>query len=39
VDGDGDGQVHCDRGAIELGPIFYNGFESGDTEGWSNTVP
>jgi hypothetical protein len=39
-DGDGDGVVHCDRGAIEFGaPHFYDGFESGDTAGWSAAVP
>ncbi|MEX1310367.1 MAG: right-handed parallel beta-helix repeat-containing protein, partial [Candidatus Sulfomarinibacteraceae bacterium] len=39
-DGDGDGQVHCDRGAVELGaPFFADGFESGDTTVWSNAVP
>ena len=38
-DGDGDGQVHCDRGAVELGaPFFHGGFETGDTGGWSTTV-
>ena len=39
VDGDGNGQVRCDRGAVELGPFFYDGFETGDTTGWSNTEP
>ena len=39
-DGDDDGQVHCDRGAVELGaPFFADGFETGDTIAWSNTVP
>jgi len=39
-DGDGDGQAHCDRGAVEFGaPFFADGFETGDTTGWSNTVP
>jgi hypothetical protein len=39
-DGDDDGQVHCDRGAVELGaPFFADGFETGDTTGWSNTTP
>ena len=39
-DGDDDGQAHCDRGAVELGaPLFADGFETGDTIGWSNTAP
>jgi len=39
-DGDGNSSVHCDRGAVKLGaPFFYDGFESGDTIAWSNTVP
>jgi hypothetical protein len=39
-DGDGNGSVHCDRGAVELGaPFFYDGFEAGDTTGWSNSTP
>ncbi len=39
-DGDDDGQFHCDRGAVELGaPFFHDGFETGDTGGWSNTSP
>jgi len=39
-DGDDDGQAHCDRGAVEIrAPFFYDGFESGDTIAWSNTVP
>jgi hypothetical protein len=39
-DGDDDGQVHCDRGAVELGaPFFADGFETGDTNGWSNATP
>jgi hypothetical protein len=39
-DGDDDGQVHCDRGAVEFNaPFFYDGFESGDTTAWSNTAP
>jgi len=37
---DGDGQTRCDRGAVELGaPFFADGFETGDTIAWSNTVP
>jgi len=39
-DGDDDGQAHCDRGSVELGaPLFADGFETGDTDAWSNTVP
>ncbi len=38
-DGDGNGQVHCDRGAVELNAHFADGFETGDTSAWSNTVP
>jgi hypothetical protein len=39
-DGDDDGQVHCDRGAVEFNaPFFFDGFESGDTTAWSNTAP
>ncbi|MEE4273802.1 MAG: choice-of-anchor Q domain-containing protein [Thermoanaerobaculales bacterium] len=39
-DGDGNGSVHCDRGAVELSaPYFHNGFETGDTGGWDQTNP
>ncbi|HSN57179.1 MAG TPA: choice-of-anchor Q domain-containing protein, partial [Candidatus Sulfomarinibacteraceae bacterium] len=39
-DGDGNGSVHCDRGAVELGaPYFHDGFETGTMSGWSITVP
>ncbi|MEX1309075.1 MAG: choice-of-anchor Q domain-containing protein, partial [Candidatus Sulfomarinibacteraceae bacterium] len=39
-DGDGDGEVNCDRGAVELGAAFFaDGFETGGTTGWSNTSP
>ena len=39
-DGDDDGQAHCDRGAVELGaPFFADGFETGDTTGWSSSTP
>jgi len=38
-DGDGDGQAHCDRGAVELGAAFFvDGFESGSTSGGDTTV-
>lgn len=39
VDGNGDGQLRCDVGAIESQAIFVDGFESGDTSAWSNTTP
>jgi hypothetical protein len=29
----------CERGAVELGPIFFDGFESGSTVRWADTVP
>ena len=39
VDGDGDGTAVCDIGAIEYrGPIFGDGFESGNTLAWSGAV-
>ena len=41
-DGDHDGTADCDIGAFELRlplTIFEDGFESGDTSGWSQTVP
>lgn len=40
-DGDGDEVAVCDVGAFELAPIliFADGFESGDTGGWSFSVP
>jgi hypothetical protein len=39
-DGDGNGSVHCDRGAVEHGaPYFHDGFETGTMSGWSLTVP
>jgi hypothetical protein len=40
-DGDGDGRPDCDAGAFERTQpslIFQNGFESGDTSGWSVVV-
>ena len=36
---DGDGTPACDLGAVERGPIFLDGFESGDPGRWSATVP
>ena len=41
IDGDDDGTATCDIGAFEFQPmvIFADGFESGDTSGWSVTVP
>jgi len=38
-DGSGDGLVRCDRGAVELGAFFFDGFETGDTTGWSSSTP
>lgn len=41
-DGNGDGVAVCDSGAVEVlfeGPVFADGFESGDTSAWSVTVP
>lgn len=39
LDGDGSGTAECDVGAFEYGGIFADGFESGGTSAWSNTVP
>jgi hypothetical protein len=41
IDGDDDGTATCDIGAFEFQPmvIFADDFESGDTSGWSVTVP
>lgn len=44
IDGDGDTGAVCDIGAVEvnlneLPQIFVDDFESGDTSGWSTTVP
>lgn len=40
-DGDGDDVSVCDVGAFEVvdAEIFFDGFESGDTEAWSSTTP
>jgi CSLREA domain-containing protein len=41
-DGDGDQLARCDIGAHEAGEagiLFLDGFESGDTSGWSAAVP
>jgi hypothetical protein len=42
TDGDGDGEITCDRGAVEVEtgitvevPLFADDFESGDTTAWS----
>jgi hypothetical protein len=34
-DDDGDGEPACDLGAVERGPVFLDGFESGSTARWS----
>ncbi len=39
LDGNGDGIVACDIGAIERDHIFMDGFESGDVSQWSMTAP
>jgi len=40
VDGNGDGTVACDIGAVEVqGMLFADDFESGGTTAWSVTVP
>lgn len=39
LDGNADGTPHCDRGAVEAGVRFMDGFESGDTGRWSSTSP
>ncbi len=39
ADGDGDGIAVCDIGAVEVGGIFGDGFETGDTSAWSAVVP
>ncbi|MCH9646833.1 MAG: CSLREA domain-containing protein [Deltaproteobacteria bacterium] len=39
IDGDGDQIPRCDIGSFEVGAIFADGFESGDTSTWSLTFP
>ncbi len=40
IDGNGDGRALCDSGAYEFVPgFFFDGFESGDTSRWFQTVP
>ena len=42
LDGDGDGEVRCDAGAVELQPmevVFWDDFETGDTSRWSGGSP
>jgi len=39
TDDDGDLDPRCDLGAVELGFLFVDGFESGDTGNWSVTEP
>jgi hypothetical protein len=38
TDDDGDGEARCDLGSVERGPLFLDGFESGDTERWVVTL-
>jgi hypothetical protein len=35
TDDDGNGTPACDLGAVERGPVFLDGFESGDARRWS----
>ncbi len=39
TDDDGDGAPACDLGAVERGPVFLDGFESGDLSAWSGAGP
>ena len=39
TDDDGDGTPACDLGAVERGPVFLDGFESGDLSAWSRAGP
>lgn len=39
ADGDWDGIARCDAGAVEFQMLFADGFESGNTSMWSNTIP
>jgi hypothetical protein len=39
LDGDGDQIASCDRGSVEYGVLFMDGFESGDVSRWSASVP
>jgi hypothetical protein len=38
-DDDGDGNADCELGAVERGPVFVDGFESGDASRWSLATP
>lgn len=38
-DGDANGSAVCDSGAFELALIFADGFETGDTSGWTLVAP
>jgi hypothetical protein len=39
TDDDGDGDARCDLGAVERGPLFVDGFESGDLALWGTFDP
>ncbi len=39
TDDDGDGEAACDLGAVERGPLFVDGFESGGSGAWTAAVP
>jgi hypothetical protein len=39
TDDDGDGEARCELGAVERGPIFLDGFETGDTRFWALASP
>jgi len=39
TDDDGDGEAACDLGAVERGPLFVDGFESGDLALWGTFDP
>jgi hypothetical protein len=39
TDDDGDGEALCDLGAVERGPLFLDGFESGDARRWAFAFP
>ena len=39
TDDDGNGDPACDLGAVERGPVFLDGFESGGADRWSLVLP